>query len=130
MRLADVLDLDARVPESIETVDDVARAEAVLDDASALVLDEGDPEWTAQDIPARARQIVIAVALRAWRNPDALTQSTVGDVSVSYGRSTGKGAVYLTDAEQKAVRRAAQRSFKTATFADPYPPRVDVWWPQ
>ena len=126
--IVDVTELDNRVPESLTDPDSLIRAQSVIEDAEALVLDEGDPEWDSDTIPARARQIIIAVAMRAWRNPDGLTQSSVGDVSVSYSRTGVEGAVYLTKAEQRSVRKLAQRSFVPATYEDPYPPRLAYWF--
>lgn len=125
--LATVPELGARLSEDITTNDELMRAEAALVDASALVLDVGDPEWTEATVPARARQIVLAVAQRVWRNPDGLSQASVGDVSVSYARA-GDGGVYLTKAEERSIRRVAQTSFRAATYADPYPPRNTYWY--
>ena len=126
--LATVSDLEARLGADITGGAAIARAEAALEDASAIVLDEGDDEWTDQTVPARAKQVVLAAALRVWRNPDGLSQSSVGDVSVSYSRSGAQGAAYLTKHERRAVRRLAGRSFEAATYESPYPPRVGHWF--
>lgn len=124
--LATIADFEARLGLNLAAAD-VARAEAALEDASDLVLDEGDPDWTSATVPRRARQIVLSVALRVWRNPDGLSQSSVGDVSVSYSRTGVQGAIYLTKAEQRAVRKAAGRSFRAAQYQDPYPPLPSNW---
>lgn len=95
-------------PESADGL----RAAAALADASALIRSEAGEDWLDEygellDVPAIIESITLQVALRAYRNPDAYSQSTVGDVSVSYSRPGGMAGIYLTREERKAVRRAA-----------------------
>jgi hypothetical protein len=115
--LATIEELDARVPQDVLNDD---KAMADLEDASALVRDEGDPEWTVQDVPDRVRQIVLAVARRSLSNPDGYSQTSVGDVSVSYSRTGMEGAIYLTRAEHRAVKRAAGRLAGSVTLVSPW----------
>lgn len=103
--LADRLGFDPASPDS-------ARARAALEDASALIRSVADEDWLddhgdLEEVPAVVVSICLAVAFRAFRNPDATTQSSVGDVSVTYSREGAAGSVFLSSAERKAVRKAA-----------------------
>lgn len=108
--LASLSALEARLGVTLAGAD-VERASAALDDASALIRAEGGTEWVDDegaltDVPSLVEQVTLAVAYRAFRNPDAFTQTSLGDASVAYDRS-GQSAVYLTRDERRAVRRAA-----------------------
>lgn len=100
------VDLDPDSPEGL-------RATAALADASALVRSEGRRDWVDDHdelelfLPDVISSVTLQAALRAFRNPDGFAQTTVGDVSVSYGASGGQGGVYLTRDEKRQVRRAA-----------------------
>ncbi|MBM4414906.1 MAG: hypothetical protein FJ035_01245 [Chloroflexi bacterium] len=109
--LASLSALEARLGVTL-TGADAERAAAALDDASALIradagVDWVDDEGALTDVPAVVEQVALAVAYRAFRNPDALTQTSLGDASVSYDRSGVQAAVYMTRDERRAVRRAA-----------------------
>lgn len=112
--LASTDDLADRLGVSLTGVE-LLRAEAVLNDASALIRMKAGVDWVneagdaLEDVPALVEAIAIAAAHRAFRNPDGLAQSSVGDISVSYARD-GEAAVYLTADERRAVRKAAGRS--------------------
>ena len=91
---------------------DAERAAAVLDDASALIRGEAGAEWLDAEgalsgVPAVVESVALAVAYRAFRNPDGVSQTSLGDASVAYDRGTGQAAVYLTRDERRAIRRAA-----------------------
>lgn len=95
---------------------DGARAQAALEDASSLVrtiterdyVDDHD-ELIAQ-IPDVVTTITLQAAYRAFLNPQGAVQSSVGDVSVTYSRSDTAGAVFLTSAEIRALRKASGAS--------------------
>lgn len=95
---------------------DGVRAQAALDDASALIRQEAGRNWVDEDhealegVPDVVAAICLAAASRAMRNPEGATQASVGDASISYHRAGGGAAVYLTDAEIRAVRKAAGRA--------------------
>lgn len=98
--------LDAETPDG-------ARAAAALEDASSLVREEAGVDYVddhgelSDAIPDTIVSITLAAAGRAYRNPDGKTQTSVGDVSISYSFSSGGASVYLTKAEAQAIRRAA-----------------------
>lgn len=89
---------------------DEERAQAVLDDASALVRAEaGDEDWvdddnTLEEVPGVIAAITVAVAIRAYRNPDGVRQESIGTYSVAYADTST--AVFLTEGERRMIRRA------------------------
>jgi hypothetical protein len=121
--LADLEELSARLGLTLESGSaDALRAQAALDDASALIRAEAGAGFTDWDIvpdsgdsgpnpiPDIITAIALAAAYRAYQNPQGATSAQVGDVSVSYGGTAGGGSVYLTRDERNAIRRAAGRS--------------------
>lgn len=90
---------------------DLARAQAALDDASALVRAEAGKDWLEQVeaswevvAPAQVVTIVIKASLREYKNPDGFTSEQLGDYSY---RTENNGGVYLTEDERRIVRMAA-----------------------
>jgi len=112
----------------IPTGAEADRATECLAEASELIRDVADTTWTDDagqlvDVPARVRRICLDVAYRAFTNPEALTQRSIGDSSKSWDRTGREGgeAVYLTEAEERAIRKAAGgSSFAAVTLASPY----------
>lgn len=99
-------DLEARTGP----VDDVTRAEAALDDASALIRAEAGQTWVTddaldEDVPGILAVVCIAVARRVIENPDGFTEMHVGDTGGSLANASND--VYLTANEKRLVRRAA-----------------------
>lgn len=135
--LASLAELSARLGVTLDPQSsDGIRAQAALDDASALIRLEAGLDWVIEDsgdgeldpaMPEVIRAITLAVAARGYRNPDGKTQTSVGDVSISYGRS-GEGAIFLTRSETRAVNKAAGGGGSTSvglevgtpTLGDPY----------
>jgi len=113
------------------------RAEGLLDDASELIRDVAGKTWLVantnalDEVPRRIRSICVEAAFRAFDNPWGLSQRTIGDSSKAYDRAGREGgeAVYLTDAEEKAVRKAAgSGSFVSVTLTSPYSAGyIDPW---
>jgi hypothetical protein len=103
-----VTDLAARVPGGIAPAD-VERAQAALDGAAALIRAEAGRDWADDfaDLPLRYQDVIekicVAAALRSFLNPVGATQSTVGDVSLSYANASAD--VYLTAAERAVIAR-------------------------
>lgn len=87
---------------------DLARAQAALDDASALVRAEAGKPWLDENnvvtAPAEVLTIVVKASLREFKNPDGFTSEQLGDYSY---RTDNVGGVYLTDDERRIVRTAA-----------------------
>lgn len=93
---------------------DLERALAALDDASATVRsfcenDFVDDHDEPEDVPEIVQAVTLSVAYRAYSNPSGFFYSSVGDVTVSYGRQGDKGhggSVFITDDEKAALKRA------------------------
>lgn len=87
---------------------DLARAQAALDDASALVRAEAGKPWLDEEgdvtAPAQVVTIVVKAALREFKNPDGFSSEQMGDYSY---RTDQTGGVYLTEDERRIVRQAA-----------------------
>ena len=111
--LASLLQFQVRIPGGISD-EDAPRAEAALEDASALVRAEAGKTWVdtfgalVADVPDVVVAVTIAAARRAFVNPDMLTAESIADYSSSFAHATTD--VYLTKTERNAVRRAAGRS--------------------
>lgn len=115
-----------------------ARGEYLLDEASELIRDVAGKTWLTaanalDSVPRRVASICVASAARAFENPHGLTQRSIGDSSKSYDRAGREGgeAVYLTDVEERNVRKAAgTSSFVAVTLVSPYSADIaelDVW---
>jgi hypothetical protein len=89
------------------------RALAALEDASALVRAVAGLDWVdlhdelLLQIPDVIASITLAAAYRAFLNPQGAVQASVGDASVTYSRTESSGQVFLTNAEIRAIRKAA-----------------------
>jgi hypothetical protein len=106
---ATIDDLDARHPGGITDVD-APRAQAAIDDASALIRAEAGKTWVTDgaldaDIPDIITTICCRAALRSVVNPSGVQQETAGPFNVSYANSSSD--VYLTTKERAMVKRAA-----------------------
>ncbi|MEV2236695.1 hypothetical protein [Micromonospora sp. NPDC049891] len=105
------------------------RAEGLLAEASELIRDVAGRTWlndagdAVVDVPHRVQNICVAAAFRAFTNPEALNQRTLGDSAKSYDRTGREGGedVYLTTSEERSVRKAAAgSSFVSVTLVSPY----------
>lgn len=111
MALATVKDFEARHGAGDE------RVEALLDDASALIISElsrSSAKWVTEDEPAEVPTIVkaicVEVAYRAWSNPDQLSSERLGEYVASWQGSGGESTLQLTEKELRTLRRAAGQS--------------------
>jgi hypothetical protein len=103
-----------------------ARAGSLLDDASELIRDAAGKTWlnddesAVVDVPRPVQRICVTAAFRAYGNPQALSQRTIGDDSKSYDRAglDGGEAVYLTPTEEARVIKAANGAASTFASVD------------
>jgi hypothetical protein len=124
------------LPEDFDEVER-NRGEDLLAEASELIRDLAGKTWlTATNaldaVPRRVASICVAAAARAFENPHGLVQRSIGDSSKLYDRSNREGGevVYLTDAEERAVLKAAGVStFVAVTLVSPYSAdnELDTW---
>jgi len=111
--LATVADLEARLGRQFEE-SELPRIEALLDDASALARDVAGKTWIDPEteellpVPGSIRWAVLRAAERAVRNPDGFSAETAGDYS--YQRTGVQPGVYLTEAEERSIRKAIGKS--------------------
>lgn len=98
---------------------DEARADFLLAQTLMLAASIVSP------VPDTAEPIILAAAGRAYANPQAVTQETVGPYSVQ----RPPAGLYFTRAEQAILKRLAGRG--GAFTVDPTPADVDptVTWP-
>lgn len=75
--LADTGALGIRLGRSLKAGSETQRAEAILEDVSALARSEGK-NWPADNIPPDVRAVVLAAALRVFKNPNMYTSSSAG----------------------------------------------------
>lgn len=107
--LASVADLEARLGRTFAGAE-IQRVVALLDDASSLVRDIAGRDWIdlgtgdLLPVPGSIRAVVLRAAERAVRNPEGFSSESAGDYS--YQRTGVQQGVYLTEGEERAIRRA------------------------
>lgn len=104
MSFATLEEMSVRVPGGIPTADE-PRAQAYLDDATALIMEEVERDWT--QVPAIARRITLSAALRAWFNPAFVSSEQLGDYQTV---RSALGGVYLTEDERADLQKLAGSS--------------------
>lgn len=127
--LADIWQLGQRIPGGIAE-DDLARALAALEDASAWIRAEATSvageDWLDEDgaleaVPGVIVSVCCSVARRILDNPDGLLQESVA--GYSYSRTNATVDVYLTRQEQKIIRRClGYGGWSVVTLEGPYTP--------
>lgn len=105
--LADLTGMEVRLRRSLTGLEATA-AEAAIDDATALIRAESGRTWLDEDgLPdPRVANLVLAVALRAFRNPEGYSSQTVGSWTGTVG-GTGQdvaSGVYLTAHERRQLQ--------------------------
>lgn len=109
MAYATTEDLATRLGRSLTAGAETDRAQAALDDASALV----DTVATIPDpAPAGVKAVVCSVALRLFGNPDQLTSETIGNYT---WRVDGAG-LFLTSYEENALQRLSGSTTPTGLW--------------
>lgn len=114
MSLASLEEFEKRIYGGISSGDE-ERAQAALDDASALILAEGNALWIGEDespgddavpVPAAVAAICIAVAKRAFLNPEGVSSESID----GYRASFQAGEVSLTKEEKRIIRKGSGKS--------------------
>ena len=88
---------------------DSGQADALIDDATALVREAASPELDTVESPATPPAVVavmVNMIRRGLSNPAGHAQETLGDFSYSTGGQMA-ATIYLTRRERRLVRRAA-----------------------
>jgi len=113
------------------SIDDAGRAQALLDDASALVREVAGFDYVnaltgeLDGVPTGLVGVVCDVTRRAYDNPAGLESETIGDYTWRAGTFRGAGA-YLTDDERRRVKRAAGKMSVTSVSLTKYMPYTAV----
>lgn len=90
---------------------ETAQVQALIDDASAEVLDVGDSTWDADSVPGVVVSVVYQMVRRAIENPHGYQSERLGDYSyVRAADGVEKSAMTMTKDEYRKVRRAAAKS--------------------
>lgn len=105
--LASTSDLSARLPAGLST-DALARAQAALDDASAMIRAEVGQDWVDDEgaldgVPDVAVTICLACAKRVIDNPDGATSRTIDGYAEAFANASSD--VYLTASERRMLQR-------------------------
>ena len=117
------------------TATQTTQVEALISDASALVIDiVGDDDitdtWTAvtpATIPGAIVPVIVSMVRRGLDNPNGYTQESIG--SYSYTRSESSSGVFATRDEVRAIRKAISSSGIAALNLDSHlPVRGHVVW--
>ena len=111
-----LLKLAARIGEAIDTPEDIALAEASLDEAWAWVASYGQETWSSANpsTPPIARTVALAAAARCFQNPAGYLKEAGDQASLERGEDFARGAE-PTVQEIAALRRAANSSHSTIT---------------
>ena len=115
--LITVAQLEARLGETFSGTK-LAQVETLLDDASALVRQVARTDF-ATSVPATIVTVVGQMVRRALDNPGELTGENMG----TYGwqaqqPSPSGGSLYITRAERRIIREAAERPAVITIYAD------------
>jgi hypothetical protein len=103
--LATLAQFEARIGRPVTAGAETDRANALIEDASALVRFEAGADWvdetgtTLVDVPDVAVAITLAASTRAWYNPAQVQSEQLGAALVRFGD------VWLTAAEAERLGR-------------------------
>ena len=112
---------------------ELPRAQAILDDVSAIALGVTEAEWTAEDVPPDVAAVILAAGLRLFKNPDRYIAQSIGDFSATLDRSEVSAGVF-TKAEHDVLKRNSQSSgfgvfgFTTVSRYRDEPDRQVEYW--
>jgi hypothetical protein len=106
---------------------DSGQAQALIDDASALVREAASPhldEVESPDTPPAVVAVIVNMIRRGWTNPVGMAQESLGDYSYSTG-GAGVATLYLTTRERRIVRRVVGKlGAASATLDSDLPPQL------
>jgi len=113
MALATHTDLEnrLRLGSPLDT-DEAAKADALLETASTLVMQAG--KFTDEEsAPAIAKVVTLECVVRVWMNPGSVASESMGSISYTYDKNTG---LYLTLDEESKLRVAGPRGSRNRTL--------------
>lgn len=108
--LAPAARVAAKIGEPIETPEDLALAEAMLESASNWVRVHSGQDWSAADAPSIAVTITIAAAARGYQNPAGYREERADAAFIK--RDTDNG--WANEAKLTPDEIAVLRTYNTA----------------
>lgn len=109
---------DLRIYLGLDTIDS-QRAALMVDQATLLA------ESIATPLPDAASAVVLAVAGRAYANPQGVAYETVGPISVQRPQA----GLYMTRDERRTLQRLAGRGGAFTIDPTPADADADATWP-
>jgi len=121
--LATAQDFETRYGAS---VDDAARLQALLDDASALARQVAGSDYVGaggslEAVPQTIVAVVCQSVRRAYDNAEGMIGENIGDYSYRLADARAEG-VYLTETEERRIKNAAGKVSPTAFSVSTYGP--------
>lgn len=107
--LAPLEKLESRLPEPLETEQEVKLAEEMLSDASAEARLHGNQLWTVESVPSGVVNIILKAAARGFMNPAGFETEAADGTRFGRRPEYAMGTAF-TQAEIRAVRGFAKRS--------------------
>lgn len=113
--------------------EEIERAQAIVDDVSAIALGETAADWTIANVPSDVAAVILSAALRVFKNPDRYISQTIGSFSATVHHSEFSSGLF-TKAEKDILERNSRRSglgvFGVASmgrYRDETPTQVEYW---
>jgi len=107
---ATVADVSTRLGRPIADPDEVAQAQAWLDDTEAIILGRLPDLAAAIELgmPTMATLVMVEsnAVIRKIRNPEGYTSETIDDYTYRYNEQVRRGDIFLTDEEWALLRPA------------------------
>lgn len=93
------------------------RAQAIIEDVSALALGETRAQWTMATVPRDVAAVVLSAALRTFKNPDRYIQQQVGSWSARLDRDEVRAGVFTKPERDVLVRNSQEPGLGFFGFA-------------
>ena len=93
------------------------RAQAIIVDVSALALGETRATWDMATVPHDVAAVVLAAALRTFKNPDRYVQQQVGSWGARLDREEVRSGVFTKPERDVLVRNSQDQGLGLFGFA-------------
>lgn len=82
------------------------RAEAIIQDVSALALGETGAKWNMATVPSDVVAVILSASLRTFKNPDRYIEQKIGNFGARLDRSEVQGGVFTKPERDVLVRNS------------------------
>lgn len=96
---------------------EIGRAQAIIEDVSALALGETQAKWTMATVPHDVAAVVLSAALRTFKNPDRYIMQQVGSWSARLDRDEVRNGVFTKPERDVLVRNSQEPGLGFFGFA-------------